>query len=634
MLETQFPFAEVSAVAIADRTSRDHIYGAHKWWARRPPAVIRALLLAATTPADTPSDLFWTAYSDDAPRLRGHHVGDPFMGGATTVVEAARLGASVTGIDVDPLAVRIARQELNGADRTALAEAGTNLLLHLAAELGALFPCNAEGGAPLHYFFLRQVGCPHCAARSLMYRNLILARDRNRAGGVARDGTTSVFCPECRGVHALKGADEFDCCGRTWNIALGNYAAGRFCCPECNHRVTHKELLTARQPRVLIAVEETGGERRRIRTARDGEDGVKLAARWWTDRELDVPATPLGTGETARARHYGFERVTDLFSARQLALFATAFAYLENAELAEDTRDAMRLAVSNALSANNLLCGYATDYGRVAPLFTGVRAYSMPILSVELNPLHPSAGRGTLPATLRRLGRTDTSRVRRHTFDPRTGDVKPHDFLARRQVAAKLACRSADRGLPDDLGPITLAVSDPPYFDYISYSDLSLFFRAWHGGGARADRLGGIPIYPVGSDAVNTFRDRLAACFAKVRRQLANNALFCFTFHATDEAAWTALGSALRTALFRVTAVFPVWADGRAASHGHDGNCEWDLVFVCRPHGVAADTAIPKSIDSWLVRLDGIEVTESDRRNMALGLECARLVAEGGPTGS
>lgn len=629
LLEAGFPYRDVSAVALADRSSNDRIYSAHKWWARRPPAVIRALLLAGSLPAGTTPAAFWAAYADHAPHLAGHHVGDPFMGGATSVVEAARLGAAVTGIDVDPLSVRIARQELRGVDADGLAAAGTRLLEHLDAEVSHLFGHGDEGPVPLHFFFVREVDCPRCAARSLLYRNPVLARDVLRPGAVVRDAETSAFCPSCRKVQELEPGRPLFCCGREWNLVTGTFIAGRFTCPTCDHTATHQDLRIGRTPRVLVGVEETDGQHRRIRTARADEDGSATADAWWREHDaLELPATPLGAGETARARNYGFERVRDLFSPRQLATFAAAFAHVDDADVDDATRDGLRLAVSNALSANNLLCGYATEYGRLAPLFAGVRAYSLPVLAVELNPLHRTAGRGTLAAMIRRVARTDVTTVRRHTFDPETRAVAKHDFIARRAVAAKLACRSADRGLPDDLGKVTLAVSDPPYFDYISYSDLSLFFRAWHGGGAGAERLGGSPIYPVGPDAATTFRDRLAHAFSKVREQLAPGAMFCFTFHATAESAWTALEEGVRKARFSVLSAFPVWADARAASHNHDGNCEWDLVFVCRPDDDAHDPVLPADINGWLGELGDFDIGDADRKNLRLGLTIAQRCAQ------
>jgi putative DNA methylase len=630
LLETTFPFAQVSAVALADRSSRDRTYAAHKWWARRPPAVIRALLLAAVLPSGTSSSAFWRAYADDTAHLEGHHVGDPFMGGATTAVEAARLGAAVTGIDVDPLAVRIARQELEGVDAELLRAGGKDLIAHLNDEVGHLFGTSEVGATPLHHFFVREVACPSCSTRSLLYRDLVLARDAGKAGGVVRDVEISAFCPSCRSVHDLTEGEGITCCGRRWDVSKGTFVSGRFHCPACDGTATHQQLLTGRADRVLVGIEETTDARRRVRSPLAGEDGLADAARWWDDHDLPVPATPLGAGETARARRYGFERIRDLFSPRQLALFASAFAYLDGADVEENVRNGLRLAVSNALAANNLLCGYATNYGRLAPLFTGVRAYAMPVLSVELNPLHPTGGRGTLAATIRRVAQTDVPTVRRHTFDPQSEEITQQDFLARRDVPTKIACRSADRGLPADLGKLTAAVSDPPYFDYISYSDLSLFFRAWHGAADRAERLGGAPIYPVGPDAATMFRDRLAGAFKKLGERLEKGAPFCFTFHATSAAAWDALGQALRTASFTVVAAFPVWADGRAASHSHEGNCEWDLVFVCRRYAPASK-ALPDDITAWLEELVDFKISTADRENLRMGLETARGCAGGTP---
>lgn len=52
LLERGFPFREVSLVIKADRRANDPVYGAHRWWARRPPALLRAILLAAAQPHD------------------------------------------------------------------------------------------------------------------------------------------------------------------------------------------------------------------------------------------------------------------------------------------------------------------------------------------------------------------------------------------------------------------------------------------------------------------------------------------------------------------------------------------------------------------------------------------------------
>src|SRR5690554_1867472 len=101
-LEVGFPFREVSLLAAADRRSRDPRYSMHGWWARRPPALVRAVLLASALSDSASPREFWDAYASDAPALHGLTVYDPFMGGGSTLVEAQRLGARAYGTDIDP----------------------------------------------------------------------------------------------------------------------------------------------------------------------------------------------------------------------------------------------------------------------------------------------------------------------------------------------------------------------------------------------------------------------------------------------------------------------------------------------------------------------------------------------------
>ena len=110
---------------LADREGRRPvpIYHAHRWFARRFSSAFRAILIAARLPSDAD---FWEAfykgvdYSDLT-------VLDPFVGGGTSVVEAARLGASTIGVDIDPVACAITRFELAAADAPDLGASLTNL---------------------------------------------------------------------------------------------------------------------------------------------------------------------------------------------------------------------------------------------------------------------------------------------------------------------------------------------------------------------------------------------------------------------------------------------------------------------------------------------------------------------------
>jgi adenine-specific DNA methylase len=630
LLEGEFPYRAVSEIARRDRYCRDHVYSMHKWWARRPPGVIRALLLAAGLPAQTREETFWRLFASDDRPLAGVSVGDPFMGGATTLVEASRLGAKVSGIDVDPLAVRIARAELEGVDVSSFEEHARALLDHLRRAHSDLYPVpGVEGTEPLHYFWLRRAACYGCGENSLLYRNLWLVRDKERAGAVVRDDAGTAFCPDCLDLQNVKqGQKEIRCCGRRRRLDEGTYAQARFVCPCCGRRERNDKLEVGKLGRVLIAVEDTVADGRRRLRKPTSADTIALAGakRRSAARTSSIPNVPLDGIDSGRPASYGFETVGDLFSRRQQVVFATAFSWVRRRTAPDAVRRALMLALSNALGSNNLLCGYATDYGRLSALFSGVRAYSMPVLSVEINPLHSDAGRGTLAMTLQRVTRSQRERVSRHTFDPTSGAVVSHSFRAHGSAPHVVACRSADRRLPTPFGPFDLVLTDPPYFDFIPYSDLSLLYRAWLADEMDEQRLGGAPIYPLGDSPIDDFAHRLGRAFSNVRHALKPGAPMTFTYHSSHEDAWAALGRALEQSGFRVSAVFPLWADGRSGGHGHAGNCEWDLVFVCRIAGPHR-RAITVSREDWLRSLEDETIEDSDKRSMELGLAMAKRLS-------
>ena len=128
LLETALPYREMSLVAKADRRAVDPVYAAHRWWARRPPGVIRALLLASALPASTPDREFWVKFGVAERHLEGLRVHDMFAGGGAMLVEAGRLGGIPSGTDVDPLAVDIVRHELSPPSKELMQEASEELL--------------------------------------------------------------------------------------------------------------------------------------------------------------------------------------------------------------------------------------------------------------------------------------------------------------------------------------------------------------------------------------------------------------------------------------------------------------------------------------------------------------------------
>ena len=611
LLESWFPSCAVSRVAAADRRTRDPAYAAHLWWARRPPAVMRAILVAAVLGSGCSEETFWTHYGNDSAVLRGLRVFDPFMGGGCTLVEASRLGACVEGTDVDPTAGRIVAHALDPAEGQRVLEAGGELIAYLRDTFGGLYP--DDGGEPLHWFWVPAVTCPTCGEQGLLYRSLVLARDVGKPGAVVRDDPVTVFDPESLELRHLRSASTqtFRGSRHRWRLDHATFQARKYLCGVCGQRSSHRDLQTGAAPHKLIAVERTPpGRRRRLAAPTVGDhEAVELADTLLANSPVDLrlPGGEFdGQRSDPRPRSYGITRVRDLFTPRQLLILGAAYAWLDRQALDAQTERALRLTLSNAMAANNRLCSYATDYGRLAPLFS-IHGYALPALSVELNPLHSSGGRGTLTACLRRMARSSATQARRSTWNPKSRAVEPQHFdFQRGAEGARLRCVSAANAEPT--GPVDLVVFDPPFYDYLAYDELSELFRAWE----PSLMLGGETLQSRAVAGASDFGVALAECLRPAVEARRPELPIVFTYHSANPSAWNAVGVALDELKLVITAMWPVRSDGHMGHHSHPGNCEWDVIVACRPLSETARSKMTLTVDDWVVLADDLPLGGAD----------------------
>jgi adenine-specific DNA methylase len=167
------------------------------------------------------------------------------------------------------------------------------------------------------------------------------------------------------------------------------------------------------------------------------------------------------------------------------------------------------------------------------------------------------------------------------------------------------------------LAEYDLCLFDPPYFDYIAYSELSEFYRAWLGG----MELGGESLLPEGHDPVGSFASRLSQCLRLVLRGLKVGRPIVFTFHSTSQLAWDAIGQALDGACLTVTALWPLRNDSHMGHHSSDGNCEWDVAIVCRRSRECAPACCASSVDQWVRAVVPLKIGDADRRSMIAAID-------------
>lgn len=239
LAEVDFPIAVVSKHSAREKSIRHgHPSTLHLWWARRPLAACRAMLLALLLPdpgdEHCPEDFKEKARSllsqvqgkpgpkDEDLRqamlkfigdfanwdlaanraylnvsrglVRAAHpegtplVVDPFAGGGSIPLEALRLGCDAFASDLNPVACLIEKVMLEDIPRhgSQLAEelrrVGTEIKKHAERELADLYPKDPDGAAPIAYLWARTVRCeaPNCGAEIPLARSFWLSKKAGR----------------------------------------------------------------------------------------------------------------------------------------------------------------------------------------------------------------------------------------------------------------------------------------------------------------------------------------------------------------------------------------------------------------------------------------------------------------------
>jgi len=239
LAEVDFPIAEVSRHAAREKSIRHgHPSTLHLWWARRPLASSRAVLLGLLLPdpwdplcpeefkakarsllgpvqgkpggsdADLRKALLkfigdfanWdlaanrsylevgrglvkAAHGDEAPL-----VVDPFAGGGSIPLEALRLGCEAFASDLNPVACLILKVMLEDIPRhgPGLAEelrrVGAEIKRQAEKELADLYPKDPDGAIPIAYLWARTVQCetPNCGAEIPLVRSFWLCKKASR----------------------------------------------------------------------------------------------------------------------------------------------------------------------------------------------------------------------------------------------------------------------------------------------------------------------------------------------------------------------------------------------------------------------------------------------------------------------
>lgn len=543
----------------------------YRWWARRPHSLVSALLDAANATA-----ILGT----------GGVVADPFSGGGTVAIEAARRGYSVYAQDLHPWPTWGLTVSLRPVDPTDMRGASLEFLRALRASRAEAyaFPCADHGDSHhVNVFRVRRAECPKCTEAVYLYPypmiSLASRGEKERRGffGCKKCGRVQSHIwksrdPRCDGCRAVVGPHDRP-------FFKGMY--GR--CPSCRKSIHAKQLKLHSWSVALV--------QRACRT--DGQPEIHFSPPSQRDLGIDRSRSaslfpkalseriPDGH-ETHRLLDAGFDRWLTLYPTRQLGTLLAARQVLGELEADEAVKE--RIALSIAGSAE--MAGYLCRWDRYHPkIFEGLanHRYSTTGLAVEPNPL-ASVGRGSLERRLKASvvaaewlsSQPDVPRV-----------IRPEELrvLRPRPYVHIEQGNSAHQKLSDQ--SVSLVLTDPPYYDSIQYGELAQLFLTWMEvfGVASSTKYSpmneAVPNRTRGTGTAH-YQTLLTQVFKESARTLAPEGRLLLTFHSTNFRAWYSLAAALRDARFSVRALATTQAEN-PTDHPKRGKQSFinDLVIEC-----------------------------------------------------
>lgn len=610
-IETQFDVPLVAGLALREKQIQQAyrpIIAVHKWFARRPGTLFRALLLAEF--GDAPlRDLFFRAND-----FSGRKVADPFMGGGTTLIEANRLGCDVAGFDINPMSAWIVREEIGRIDLDAYKEESDQLLSLLRGDIGELYltdcPLYGDTDVPVKYFlWVKVVDCEVCGKHVDLFPGYLLAED-------SRHPTNVLICPGCGELSEVRSRANPGMC-RHCDALLrleGPARRSRCACPHCGHANVYPRAQNGPLAHRLFAIEyynpaRKAGHEGRFFKKPDAKDLARFIAAEQRCRRLRldfVPDDEIPAGdETDRLHRWGYKYYRQLFNDRQLLGLELSCRLVRDVA-DERLRHALATNLSDLLRYQNMLCRYDTWALKSLDVFS-VHGFPVGLVQCESNLLGISNGHGakvgsggwanvmekytrakrycSAPFETRRHGS-------RNERIPTTGEWIGERRNGDDQRDVSINCADAAT-LQLAPGSLDAVFTDPPYFANVQYGELMDFCYVWLrrlvGGEVNgferrstrdAEELTGNRTQ--GRD-LDHFTEGLARVYCRMADALKPGAPLAFTYHHNTLEAYLPVGVAILDAALTCSATLPCPAEMSGSVHIHGtASSIVDTVFVCR----------------------------------------------------
>lgn len=669
----------------------------HPYFARRPLTASRAMTLAALVDAprteaerkaleelliklsseewpDKPKllqraqELIRQAHGGRAPRVL-----DPFAGGGSMPLEAMRLGCEATALDLNPVAYLALIASLIYPQQFSDSQEASDetlpglqsdkkptyklvedvrywaewVMAQAEAQIGDCYPVDPDGAVPVAYLWAKTITCPHCGEEIPLIKRCWLQKGEGRepiayrlnVGKAAKTYTVEIL----RGEAAVQSEP-----------GQGTMRGATVECIYCETPSERQRIVAQGQAGqmgqhllvvVLYREGETGRDFRpatdadRVTYAKSTEKLDQAKAEgydfWGFERLLSVvpdEPTPPSRARSVSIRLYGITEWGHLFNDRQALALTT---------LGQQIR-----------AVRELLADEDGDYARAVALY----------LSILLNRYITRSSTATIWDLTRY---TINNLFARHDIQMTWDYAEANPFSGRAAswdsqlnalltsianlinsdgVPATVRLGSAAQLPLDWTGLFNAVICDPPYYDSVTYGDLTDYFYPWHKRivgddypeafvtevTPKDEELVQEAIYHGGTKAAakQFYEDGMAQAFDEMHRVLHDDGIAVIMFAHKKSGAWETLVGALIRAGFQVTASWPLNTEGRRLQSYRAVALASSVYLVCRkrsrteaPTGYLEDieTELRRAIRRYLERFWAAGIGGADFFMSAIG---------------
>src|SRR6266496_5283200 len=635
LIEDLIPIREISAEASREKSLRHgNISTLHLWWARRPIVAARAAVYGALVPApadpqerdiymarmrklcswDIPNGVLEQAREDILVANNGQppRVLDMFAGGGSIPLEALRLGCEAYAVELNPVAhiielcTLVYPQKYGPSLVTDVKKWGEWVIARAKAQLAEFYPsppsqnkqhtddnivqttlvgeqhATQSNGTltPIAYLWTRTVPCPNptCGATVPLVRQTWLRKKEGNyvALRMIPDHETKKVRFERVQSPTLNGFG-FD---PEAGSKRGNTAC-LHCGATVNSEYVKQEGRIGHMGQQLMGLVLTKGEGTgKIYSSNYMLDTLILNQTLLEERiqsicsetGLTLPDELINNLETRwfAPPDYGLPRFTDIFSRRQLLAllrFTSEVRYAYTAMLEEGIEYEKAVAITTYLGLmidrladrNSTICHWDNSRETIGHTFA---RQALPMIwdFAEVNPFGRATGNVT--GALMWI-------------------VEAIQSLVSSGQPSKVY-RASSSQLPLENKIIDAVITDPPYYDNVSYADLSDFFYVWlkRSIGFLYPEHFSTPLTPKKQEAIMatyrhnkskemarlSYETMMAQAFSEAHRVLKpNSPLICVYAHKTT-LGWSTLIEALRHAGFVIVEAWPLDTEMKARS--------------------------------------------------------------------